>query len=223
MNGVTAGHETAPQAPEGPGEQAPLVQGPREQGLRERGKARRREAIVRAGYRLFAERGYDATTVSDIAAEAEVSPRTVAMYFPSKQDIALSRFSEGAGSLTTLLRERAREASVTSVLDKWLHDDRLHPDDDIKRLGQQMFAANPELNALRWVRMADAVNEGAKIIAEQARLAPGDPGARIAAVATAAVLIELSDLPRGPEREEAIATALTFLDVGTRTLYDLPG
>ena len=75
-------------------------------GLRERGKARRRDAIIRAAYTLFAERGYDATTVSDIAAAAEVSPRTVAMYFPSKQDIALSRFTAAADSLTADIRAR---------------------------------------------------------------------------------------------------------------------
>src|ERR1700722_697073 len=79
---------------------------PVEQGLRERSKARRRDAIIRAAYTLFAERGYDATTVSDIAAAAEVSPRTVAMYFPSKQDIALSRFTAAADSLTADIRAR---------------------------------------------------------------------------------------------------------------------
>src|ERR1700735_659292 len=75
-------------------------------GLRERSKARRRAAIIRAAYELFAERGYDATTVADIAEAAEVAPRTVAMYFPAKQDIALSRFSDGVASLTDAIRDR---------------------------------------------------------------------------------------------------------------------
>lgn len=187
-------------------------------GLRERGKARRRDAIVRAAYRLFAERGYDATTVSDIAAAAEVAPRTVALYFPSKQDIALSRFSTGANALTTALHERAADESVMDVLEKWLHDDDLHADDELKRLGRQMFAANPELNALRTARMADAIAEGAAAIAEATGRLPGDPGPRFAAVATTAILIEISDIPRGPERDAAIATALAFLDAGVQTL-----
>ncbi|MFD5763974.1 TetR family transcriptional regulator, partial [Streptomyces sp. NPDC127044] len=60
-------------------------------GLRERSKARRREAIVRAAYELFAERGFDATTIADIAAAAEVSPRTVTLYFPSNLELARAR------------------------------------------------------------------------------------------------------------------------------------
>jgi AcrR family transcriptional regulator len=189
-----------------------------EPGHRERSKARRRDAIVRAAYRLFAERGYDATTITDIAAAAEVAPRTVAIYFPSKQDIALSRFSAGADTLTAALRRRDAGESVTDVLDQWLRDDCLHADDELKLLGQRMFAANPELNALRTARMAAAVDEGAEIIAEQTGRQPDDPGPRLAAVAAAAILVEISDLPRGAERDKTIATALAFLDAGIRTL-----
>ncbi len=49
---------------------------------------------------MFAEQGYDATTVAEIAERAEVSPRTVALYFRSRQDIAVSKFGEGADRLT---------------------------------------------------------------------------------------------------------------------------
>src|ERR1700721_1290266 len=89
-------------------------------GLRERNKQRRQDAVVRAAYRLFAERGYDATTVADIAAAAEVAPRTVATYFASKQDIAMARFSDLVNSLTSALCERAPAESVTDVIGRWL-------------------------------------------------------------------------------------------------------
>lgn len=102
-------------------------------------------AAIRAAYRMSAERGYDATTVADIAAAAEVAPRTVAMYFPSKQDIALSRFGEAADELTRALRERDPGETAPQVLARWLRTDERPDDREIKQLSKRLFAANPEL------------------------------------------------------------------------------
>jgi AcrR family transcriptional regulator len=190
-----------------------------EPGLRERGKARRKEAIIRAAYRLFAEHGYDATTVADIAAAAEVAPRTVAMYFPSKQDIALSRFSQAADELTAALRVRAPGDTASRVVERWLRSDERPADHEIKQLSKQMFAVNPELNALRSARMTDVIAEGVTALAEQLGTPPGAPAPRIAATAAAAILIELTDIPVGPERDEAISVALRFLDAGIAALH----
>jgi AcrR family transcriptional regulator len=187
-------------------------------GLRERGKARRRDAIIHAAYTLFAERGYDTTTVSDIAAAAEVSPRTVAMYFPSKQDIALSRFTAAADSLTAAIGARSAGQSVTGVLAEWLHDEHKRTDADTKRLALRMFAANPELNALRTARMADTIDAGAAAVARETGLAADSPGPRMAAVAAAAMLIEISDLMPGEERDAAVAALVAFLEAGIATL-----
>jgi AcrR family transcriptional regulator len=187
-------------------------------GLRERNKQRRQDAVVRAAYRLFAERGYDATTVADIAAAAEVAPRTVAMYFPSKQDIALSRFGEAADELTSALRERDPGETVPQVLARWLRTDERPADREIKQLSKRLFAANPELSALRAARMTAAISEGAAAVAAQTGLAAGSPGPRIAAVAAAAILIELADTPAGGDRDIAIDTAMRFLDAGIAAL-----
>lgn len=74
--------------------------------LRERNRLRTRAAIEEAALALFHDRGFDRTTVDDIADRAGVSPRTFFRYFPSKDDVI---FSDHAAALSEL-RGRLRSA-----------------------------------------------------------------------------------------------------------------
>jgi AcrR family transcriptional regulator len=56
---------------------------------RERKKRRTREAIVAAAFTLFADRGFEAVTVTEIAELADVARATLFSYFPTKESIAL--------------------------------------------------------------------------------------------------------------------------------------
>lgn len=56
-------------------------------GLRARKKQQTRSSIRRHAYRLFAEHGYAATTVEQIAAAAQVSASTFFRYFPTKEAV----------------------------------------------------------------------------------------------------------------------------------------
>lgn len=56
-------------------------------GLRERKKLRTRATLIEAAAELCVKQGYDGTTVEQIAAAADVSPRTFSRYFPTKQSV----------------------------------------------------------------------------------------------------------------------------------------
>jgi AcrR family transcriptional regulator len=75
-------------------------------GLRERKKQRTRETIAHAAHELFAERGYHATTLPEIAEAADVSTRTIFAYFPSKEDILFSDFPVMKDALAQALANR---------------------------------------------------------------------------------------------------------------------
>ena len=103
------------------------------EGLRARKKRAAREAIAATARRLFAERGFDAVTVAEIAAAADVSEKTVFNHFATKEDLAFAGREEGIARLVAAITDRAGTDSVLDVfraLTATVIDDFVAPGDE---------------------------------------------------------------------------------------------
>jgi AcrR family transcriptional regulator len=85
-------------------------------GHRERKKAQTRRAIALATRRLVFAHGFDAVTVQDIAAAADVSPRTFFNYFGSKEEAAVGVDPSALEDLTVAIAERPAHESPAGAL-----------------------------------------------------------------------------------------------------------
>lgn len=162
-------------------------------GLRERKKLKTRIAIRQAAYRLIAEQGYDATTVEQIAAAAEVSPSTVFRYFPTKEDIVLT--DEWDPMLIEGMRARPQGEPVLDSLRAVLHDSlRSFTEADrqemIVRTG--LMAEVPAVKARMMESMSVTGRMFGELVAERSGRAADDLDVRVAAMAVFAALNEVT-------------------------------
>jgi AcrR family transcriptional regulator len=77
-----------------------------ETSLRERKKQKTKRAVMDIALRLFSEKGFDATTVEEICAEAEISPSTFFRYFPTKEAAAFPDEDDRIATVENELRAR---------------------------------------------------------------------------------------------------------------------
>lgn len=85
-------------------------------GLRERHRQRTAAQLEEVALRLFVKHGFDATTVEDIAAAAEVSRRTFFRYYGSKEDVLLADHPRRLGELREALAARPPSESPLTAL-----------------------------------------------------------------------------------------------------------
>lgn len=88
---------------------------PRPTSLRAAHKARTRDALVAAAVALFRARGFEATTIDEIAAAAGVSRRTFFRYFPTKDAVVFPHADARVARFEELLRPARGEAPLDTV------------------------------------------------------------------------------------------------------------
>jgi AcrR family transcriptional regulator len=91
-----------------------------EQSLRSRKQARTRRELEAAALALFEAKGYEETTVEEIAAAVEVSPRTFFRYFGSKEDVLFGYEEDQVAELRRMIRDCPTAATDLSALEEVL-------------------------------------------------------------------------------------------------------
>ena len=142
-------------------------------GLRERKKARTRSAIRSEAIRMFAEQGFAATTVEQIAEAADISPSTFFRYFPTKEAVIVT--DEYDALILTSFREQPPELSairafrnaVGTVLSGMSSEGI-----EQERLRHDLLRDVPELRSAMLDQFAEQLREFADVIGERV----GKPG-----------------------------------------------
>lgn len=81
---------------------------------KEREKQLRREEIVQAAEKVFFSKGFDLSTMDDIAEEAELSKGTLYLYFKNKEDLHLA-VARNSIRILRLVTSKVTEGSGTAL------------------------------------------------------------------------------------------------------------
>jgi AcrR family transcriptional regulator len=135
--------------------------------LRENKKQRTRDALRAAALRLFARKGFDATSVDEVAAEAGVSRTTFFRYFPTKEAVVFGRSREIGEVFRRWIAERPPEENPLEAFEGALmalaRETRSNPDLARESLElRRMLDRNPALRR----RHAEHTQEQIELIAE---------------------------------------------------------
>jgi AcrR family transcriptional regulator len=198
-------------------------------GLRERKKQQTREALTRAALELFVERGYDDTTLAEIAEAAGVSPRTIFAYFPGKEDILFSSLKTTLDAFARAVAERPAGTDTLSALRAFIVSSE-HEKTELDCKLQDLIAADPTLASHKRARIAQLQEVLAAGIADDLGVGPDDLRPQVAAATVTAAFEVLERQDRGPSTvptNEEIAAAIdpiiAFVRAGLLALREPAG
>src|SRR5690606_25272329 len=179
---------------------------------RDEARRQRRAAIVRAALARFADQGYDATTVAEVAEAAGVAPRTVSLHFPTKLDLALAYGTDAARRLAELVAARPAGTSVVDACGTWARRELAEHGEELAG-HRAMLAANPGLRGTQTDDGAAARTQVSAAVAAELGRDPGDPSIRFLTGAVDGVLDALLEQPPGPgdDPQAAVDAAVALL------------
>jgi AcrR family transcriptional regulator len=192
--------------------------------LRERKKQRTRDQIVGAAMELFAERGFDRTTISDIAEAADISPRTFFGYFPTKEDVVFHDAEATLETFAAWMRGRAEDEDPFDALRSWAleYEGHAHFDEPEERIRRVLIRDTPALAARERTVIAAIERIIAEAVADELGIEATSLRANLvgaAAVAALDAIACLHDEGQAPRSaEDVLDEALTFLQGGLEAL-----
>ncbi|MEV0698989.1 TetR family transcriptional regulator [Saccharopolyspora sp. NPDC050389] len=192
-------------------------------GLRERKKRRTKQALIEAAIRLFDEKGYDSTTVAEIAAAAEVSPATFFNYFAAKDEVVFADDVLYDGLLQEAFAGRSADEQPEDLLLRTIRqlstaDAWSFPfDHELTRIRARLIATVPALRAGALLRNASLQQRLAHALREAY---PAELDALHAAALTGALVGAIdaamhSDLD-GTDREPTTEAVLQAAEIALR-------
>lgn len=164
-----------------------------QQGLRERKNERTRIAITRAALELALEVGFQRATIAQIAERADVSPRTVHAWFPSKEDIVVGASDLPIDRLAAELADG--EGDTLDRIRRWIDaEDALRTEpDDLARLRHRLLLADPHMRTLQRARQQAVEELIASAIADEAGLPRDAVAPRALAAAVITILLAMQE------------------------------
>jgi len=181
-------------------------------GLRERKKLQTRRHIRQCAMDLFAAKGYSQTTVDDIAAAADVSPRTFFRYFPSKEMVVVA--DDMDAPMLAALDEQPADLPVLTAVCQAAEKTIAQASDDewaINRARTELLFSEPELRSALLTELWRTIDMIAEAVAKRTGRDPDDFEVRVLAGAVMGATIAPHE--RSVDLKES-ARAVRFLEAG---------